>query len=243
MRYRLAIPVLAALLLTGCLRFAPGGDLPGGGDPNQAPADSDNDGLTDADELRLGTDPNNADSDGDGLSDGLEVGLGTNPLSADTDDDGLSDGEEHGLGTDPKVANFVGTVSEVLCGDFVAVTPAQGDSKAVAFRATGSARFGQWSSGDRVVHHDGSLLNIARGASARAESLGQVQQQAAIFSFAVGRTVLLLDNATSWAIDTDDLLISHDWQATDPVVVTAGSGGVNVAVNALRCERVRISPL
>lgn len=144
MLHRLAISVLASLLLTGCLRFAPGGDLPGGGDPNQAPADSDSDrdGLTDADELRLGTDPNNADSDGDGLSDGLEVGLGTNPLSSDTDDDGLSDGEERGLGTDPKVANFVGTVSDVLCAGFVSVTPAQGEPKAVAFGATGAARFG-----------------------------------------------------------------------------------------------------
>jgi hypothetical protein len=35
--------------------------------------DSDNDGLTDAEELALGTDPHNPDTDGDGLLDGWEV--------------------------------------------------------------------------------------------------------------------------------------------------------------------------
>lgn len=57
--------------------------------------DSDNDGLTDAQESNLGTNPNLADSDNDGLSDGLEVNThNTNPLLADTDSDGLSDGLE-----------------------------------------------------------------------------------------------------------------------------------------------------
>lgn len=42
-----------------------------------------------------------SDSNDDGLSDGDEVGLGTDPLDPDTDDDGLSDGDEVGLGTDP----------------------------------------------------------------------------------------------------------------------------------------------
>jgi hypothetical protein len=42
--------------------------------------DSDGDGLTDSEELRLGTDPFNPDTDGDGYPDGLEVALGSNPL-------------------------------------------------------------------------------------------------------------------------------------------------------------------
>jgi hypothetical protein len=47
-----------------------------------ADPDSDDDGLTDADEINLfGTDPHNPDSDGDGAGDGFEVRLGTNPLS------------------------------------------------------------------------------------------------------------------------------------------------------------------
>ncbi len=52
--------------------------------------DSDNDGLPDAVEVTLGTDPNNPDSDGDGRNDGEEVGA--DPASpADEDGDGIID--------------------------------------------------------------------------------------------------------------------------------------------------------
>ncbi len=58
-------------------------------------ADSDGDGLLNAQELLIGTDPNNPDTDGDGLSDGDEVNIhGTDPLNPDTDGDGLSDSQE-----------------------------------------------------------------------------------------------------------------------------------------------------
>lgn len=57
--------------------------------------DSDNDGLSDAAEIILGTDPNNADTDNDGADDGIEVNVFTsNPLVQDTDGDGLTDGSE-----------------------------------------------------------------------------------------------------------------------------------------------------
>ncbi|MCB1875956.1 MAG: carboxypeptidase regulatory-like domain-containing protein [Chromatiales bacterium] len=70
--------------------------------PADAGADNDSDGLSNAEEVALGTDLNLADTDGDGLSDGDEVNLyGSNPTLFDTDSDGLSDGEEIGLGTDP----------------------------------------------------------------------------------------------------------------------------------------------
>ncbi len=46
--------------------------------------DSDNDGLSDYDEInKYGTDPNNPDTDGDGLSDGQEIKLGKNPMIKD----------------------------------------------------------------------------------------------------------------------------------------------------------------
>ena len=66
--------------------------------------DSDGDGLTDAAETSLGTNPNNPDSDGDGLSDGAEVNThGTDPLLADSDGDGLGDGAEvNTYATDPR---------------------------------------------------------------------------------------------------------------------------------------------
>ena len=64
--------------------------------------DADSDGLLDADERALGTDPFVADSDGDGLADGAEVHTyGTNPLNADTDGDGYRDGEEIRAGSNP----------------------------------------------------------------------------------------------------------------------------------------------
>ena len=57
--------------------------------------DSDDDGLTDAEEADLGTDPSDADTDGDELSDGDEVHVyATDPSDPDTDDGGVSDGVE-----------------------------------------------------------------------------------------------------------------------------------------------------
>jgi len=58
--------------------------------------DSDGDGLLDGDEVdTYGTDPNAFDTDGDGLLDGDEINTyGTDPADSDTDNDGLSDGQE-----------------------------------------------------------------------------------------------------------------------------------------------------
>jgi hypothetical protein len=83
-------------------------------------ADSDGDGLTDAEEVKRGTDPLSADTDGDGVGDGIEVRLASpdsqfDPLTpalfkecltltdptADRDLDGLTDCEEAVLRTDP----------------------------------------------------------------------------------------------------------------------------------------------
>jgi hypothetical protein len=68
----------------------------------QPPADSDNDGLTDADEQKLGTDQKKADTDGDGLADGDEVHVyGSDPLLPDTDGDTFKDGDEVAKGYSP----------------------------------------------------------------------------------------------------------------------------------------------
>jgi outer membrane protein OmpA-like peptidoglycan-associated protein len=57
--------------------------------------DTDGDGLTDQEELLLGTDPKNPDTDGDKLTDGEEVKVyKTDPLNPDTDYDALTDGDE-----------------------------------------------------------------------------------------------------------------------------------------------------
>ncbi|MDO8667535.1 MAG: CAP domain-containing protein [bacterium] len=65
--------------------------------------DSDADGLSDADEINLGTNPNKADSDDDGVNDYEEVNIyGTDPLNLDTDGDGVKDGDEIKRGYNPQ---------------------------------------------------------------------------------------------------------------------------------------------
>jgi len=67
--------------------------------------DDDADGLSNDEELNLGSNPAEADSDYDGLNDFEEVNTyKTNPMKKDTDDDAVSDAKEIELGTDPLVA-------------------------------------------------------------------------------------------------------------------------------------------
>ncbi len=74
--------------------------------------DMDQDGLLDAAEVELGTDPSDPDSDDDGVLDGAELAPGEdddgdeqpNALDFDGDDDGLPDGTELGLGCDEENA-------------------------------------------------------------------------------------------------------------------------------------------
>ena len=90
-----------------------------------AQTDQDCDGLTDAEERQIGTNPNLRDTDGDGLWDGYELGSTYNPdpfncpqqayqnnvynptgntsdpTQRDSDGDGIADGDEKTHGTDP----------------------------------------------------------------------------------------------------------------------------------------------
>jgi large repetitive protein len=64
--------------------------------------DEDGDGLGDNEEVfTWGTDPEDADTDDDMLSDGQEISIGSNPLNVDSDSDGRNDGDEVNAGTDP----------------------------------------------------------------------------------------------------------------------------------------------
>ena len=71
-----------------------------------ADGDTDGDGLSNAEEQALGTDPNSSDTDGDGMPDKWEFLHGTNPVvadaSADPDVDGLLNIEEWQHGTNPR---------------------------------------------------------------------------------------------------------------------------------------------
>jgi len=64
-------------------------ELPG---PTDEDLDDDSDGLTNAEEEQLGTNPLETDTDNDGLFDREEVkSFKTDPIKADTDSDGLSE--------------------------------------------------------------------------------------------------------------------------------------------------------
>ena len=103
----------AKLLLAANLNVRPGLDGP--------LVDSDYDGLTDDEELALGTDPTLRDTDGDGVTDRVEVFAGFDPLTPeipkacqniplgrDTDLDTLTDCDEALLGTDPSLVDTDG---------------------------------------------------------------------------------------------------------------------------------------
>jgi uncharacterized repeat protein (TIGR01451 family) len=63
--------------------------------------DTDEDGLSDLDEITAGTNPLDPDTDDDGVLDGEEVRIGTDPTDPDTDDGGVNDGDEIAAGTNP----------------------------------------------------------------------------------------------------------------------------------------------
>jgi uncharacterized repeat protein (TIGR01451 family)/MYXO-CTERM domain-containing protein len=99
---------------------------PGEGDPNDPaddatpPPDRDGDGLPDAEEAVVGSDPDDADSDDDGVLDGAEANYAddtdgdglVNALDPDSDADGIKDGTEVGVtsphpDTDVAAGNYV----------------------------------------------------------------------------------------------------------------------------------------
>ncbi len=67
--------------------------------------DFDSDGLSNAQEALLHTNPLLSDTDGDGLNDGQEINLNTDPCDPDIDADGLTDPNEVQQNTDPRDAD------------------------------------------------------------------------------------------------------------------------------------------
>jgi hypothetical protein len=88
-----------------------------------AQEDFDRDGLTNLQEFQQGTNLRKADTDDDGLTDGDEVNrYNTNPLAFDTDGDGLSDGLEIQTGSNPLDVNSFNLARALQS---IQVTPAQ----------------------------------------------------------------------------------------------------------------------
>ena len=71
---------------------------------SDADEDNDGDGLTNFEEIQLGTSPVSPDSDSDELTDHEEIKIyNTDPLKYDTDEDSLSDKDDILLGFDPNI--------------------------------------------------------------------------------------------------------------------------------------------
>ena len=69
-------------------------------------SDKDLDGIPDGEETKYKTNPASSDTDEDGLTDQQEIFIyKTNPLKSDTDDDGKADGYEARRGLNPLVKN------------------------------------------------------------------------------------------------------------------------------------------
>lgn len=88
-------------------------DLDEDGEPDFSDADIDGDGLDNAAEALLGTDPRRIDTDGDGMPDGWEFDHGLDARTGfdrllDEDGDDLANYEEYLLGTDPRTADTDG---------------------------------------------------------------------------------------------------------------------------------------
>lgn len=69
-------------------------DSDGDGIGNSKDLDDDNDGLTDEEEIKIGTEPQKADTDGDGVSDKVDAFSKDKTESRDTDLDGLGDNKD-----------------------------------------------------------------------------------------------------------------------------------------------------
>ncbi|QGN34980.1 NlpC/P60 family protein [Microlunatus sp. Gsoil 973] len=107
--------------------------LPGvdGNDP-----DHDHDGLTDAFEKLVGSDPRLADTDHDGIFDGREAMIThTDPLSPDTDGDHLLDAQELATGGDPgRIAGVGGVVGTGRLAENVRVPHRDSDHDGISDR-------------------------------------------------------------------------------------------------------------
>lgn len=98
-------------------------------------ADTDGDGMSDGQEVSIGTSPAKSDTDGDALPDAWELQNGLNPVSPDGDDgdagdpdgDGLDNLNEYQLGTNPAVADTDGDGladgEEAVCVSFAEPLP------------------------------------------------------------------------------------------------------------------------
>ena len=179
------------------------------------PADGDNDGLWDRDEIQLGTNMESPDSDGDGITDGDEVHkYHTNPLKGDTDGDGFSDGYEIAAGTNPLDPNSHPMPPQI----------AAGESYTMALKVDGTV----WTWGFN------GFGGLGDGTTIKRLTPVQVTGLVGVTTIAAGQyhTVALKSDGTVWAWGYNDSGQLGDGTTTNqltPVQVTGLAGVIAVA--------------
>ncbi len=194
--------------------------------------DFDRDGLTDQEEIALGTDPEDPDTDGDGLSDGDEVHRHrTDPLLGDTDGDGLNDRVELEAGSSPLVSDTdrdgIPDADEAALGSDPALQDTDGDGAWDGLEIIlGTGPADDWSFPTEIP--DGTLLGASIGHLAILDPItgrvGHIGQPA--FGFGFG---LSFDVAGSLYISqTTDLAeaspLTADTTAIGPFETDLGEG-------------------
>ncbi|MCA1818901.1 MAG: M28 family peptidase [Halobacteriales archaeon] len=185
----------------------------------QSAADTDHDGLSDAKEGEIGTNPTVADSDNDGLSDGKEVDqTHTDPEVADSDGDKVSDGAELEGGTDPLNATDEGyKVPPVPKMDGVAI-------------ATDHAKF--------VTAHKNRANNAPDHEAARQDLLGQFRD-AGLDTYRMNFSMNGLDQANilgiKWGLIRDHWVVvggHYDTLSQDCLVLPEPCPGRRITAGA-----------
>ena len=133
---------------------------------NPALADTDGDTLSDADELANGSDPRRADTDGDLLPDNVEIAMGTLPTNPDSDYDGLSDSLEVYRGQSPTNGNSAAFSYEE--GELFAIVENEAGEKLLALLNPSTGKLGALGKvpgnrGDGITFDANGTLYLAQG--------------------------------------------------------------------------------
>ena len=171
--------------------------------------DDDNDGLTNAMEIAIGTDPLNASTAGDGISDGWKVFYSFDPLaniaSLDTDADGLTNLQEFQAGTDPRNPDVAPpAVSQIFPANQATAYPLNG--KVVVRFAEPLLTGVNLSATQSAVNHVASSLSAA--AQATAAQVLQSYLQATCCANSINNGVVTLSHGGTPV--TGSVLISND---------------------------------
>lgn len=186
-------------------------------------SDSDDDGLMDGTEVNeYDTDPSIADTDDDGVRDGVEISGGTNATVADTDGDGLTDGEEiNDLRTDPLEADSdddgLTDAEEVRLGTDPTFADTDGDGLTDGEEVDRYGTDPLDSDTDSDSFSDAGEVNLGTNPNSALSPMGYViLPLLAVGAFLVGRKYYREDE---WSP------LSDGWQAVGDWWSTASEGG------------------